>query len=91
MGIFLVIIIESLEGYGKNVRMTKDNGVQMKKKETISVDMTEIIDTIKDDIRKKYDMDENVQLHYTSKTSFLTFTVVRDNKSFCDCDDCTNI
>lgn len=61
----------------------------MLRKETVSVQLSEIEELIKNVIRKKYGFDKTVDLHRTSKTTFLTYSVIRDgNIEGCDCQDC---
>jgi len=49
----------------------------MYKKETVSIQMDEIIPQLIDNIKKEYNLSDDDEVEYTSKTEFLTFLIKR--------------
>lgn len=51
----------------------------MERRETVYIQIDEILPNLFDNIRKKYDLSDDVVVEYTSKTRFLTFLIKRDD------------
>lgn len=64
--------------------------IKGKLRETVSVQMSDLLPFIKDAISEEMKLDDSVELHLTSNTPFLLFNVIRTPKQKlkCSCNEC---
>jgi hypothetical protein len=64
--------------------------IKGKLRETVSVQMSDLLPSIKDAISEEMELDDSVELHLTSNTPFLLFNVIRtpEQKIKCSCNKC---
>ena len=61
--------------------MTLNISVKGKVRQTVSVQIEDLLPSIIEAIKEDLDLPEEFELNYTSKTSFLSFNVVRNKKA----------
>lgn len=69
-----------------------DIDVRGKVKQSLSVQMDDMLPSIIKAIKEELNLPDDTELHYTSKTTFLSFSVVKNEKdrSKCQCENCVN-
>jgi len=71
--------------------MTLEISVKGKVRQTVSVQIEDLLPSIIKAIKEELELPEDAELHYTSKTTFMSFNVIRnkDQREKCQCEKCT--
>lgn len=66
--------------------------VRGKVKQSLSVQMDDLLPSIIKAIKEELNLPDDAELHYTSKTTFLSFSVVKNeqDRMKCQCENCVN-
>ena len=69
-----------------------DIDVRGKVKQSLSVQMDDLLPSIIKAVKEELGLPDDAELHYTSKTTFLSFSVVKtdQDRMKCQCDNCVN-
>ena len=69
-----------------------DIDIRGKVKQSLSIQMDDLLPSIIKAVKKELDLPDDAELHYTSKTTFLSFSVVKteQDRMKCQCDNCVN-
>ena len=69
-----------------------DIDVRGKVKQSVSIQMDDLLPSIIKAVKKELGLPDDAELHYTSKTTFLSFSVVKSDQDRmkCQCDNCVN-
>lgn len=67
-----------------------DIDVRGKVKQSVSIQMDDLLPSIIKAVKEELGLPDDAELHYTSKTTFLSFSVVKNEKDRmkCQCDNC---
>ena len=69
-----------------------DIDVRGKVKQSVSIQMDDLLPSIIKAVKEELGLPDDAELHYTSKTTFLSFSVVKSDQDRmkCQCENCVN-